>query len=248
MKKTLWISLCAFLVIAGCDNKQPETGSTATGSGESTATGGGSTPPKPKPEEIPASVKTTAFDYYGLANAKTMDLKLSGAAVPEQTGGVSVELDKIEGEKAFFKIVRTGAVGESLGTDFVMADSKGIYATGNSMGKLTPENYLTLPADITPGKTWPVKNKIVRDNGQEVEEDSIYKIEGIRDFKTKTGVEKALLVTSTGTASVTTGGETKKMKSAMKSWYLKGVGLAKTEISFTEPGKPTNLITVEVTN
>lgn len=247
MNKSLWISLCAVFAIIGCDAKPTETSSTATGGGEqTTGATSGTQPVKPKLDELPSSVKHDAFEYYGLGNTKTMDVKLSGAQVAQQTGGISVELEKVEGEKAFFKVVRTGAVGDSLGTDLVMVDKDGVHATGNTMGKLTPASYLALPADLTPGKTWNVKNKIEQSTGQQVEENSIYKVEGIRDFKTKTGMQKALLVTSTGDASVTTGGSTQKMKSTTKSWYLKGVGQVKTEITFTIAGKPANTITVEV--
>lgn len=248
MSKSLWISLCLAFAIIGCDAKPTDTTSTATGSGEqTTGATSGTEKPKPKLEDLPASVKHDAFAYYGLGSTKTMDVKLSGAQVSQQTGGISVELEKIEGEKAYFKVVRTGAVGESLGTDLVMVDKEGVHATGNTLGKLTPGSYLALPADLSPGKTWNVKNKIEQSTGQQVEENSVYKVEGIRDFKTKTGMQKALLVTSTGDASVTTGGSTQKMKSTTKSWYLKGIGQVKTEITFTIQGKPANTITVEVT-
>lgn len=247
MNKSLWISLCAAVAIIGCDAKPTDTTSTATGGAEqTTGATSGTQAVKPKVEDLPASVKHEAFEYYGLGNTKTMDVKLSGAQVAQQTGGVSVELEKVEGEKAFFKVVRTGAVGDSLGTDLVMVDKEGVHAIGNTMGKLTPASYLALPNDLTPGKTWKVKNKIEQATGQQVEEDSVYKVEGIRDFKTKTGMQKALLVTSTGDASVTAGGSTQKMKSSTKNWYLKGIGQVKTEITFTIAGKPANTITVEV--
>ncbi len=247
MTKNLWITLCAILVLTGCEKGPVEADNATTGSGSATSASASTPQDKPKPslQDLPASIKHDAFAYYGLGNTKTMDLRLTGDNL-DQSGGISVELEKVEDGRAHFKVLRTGAIGESLGTDYVMVDSAGIHATGNSMGKLTPENYLALPADLTPGKTWRVKNKIVRDSGQEVEEDSVYKVEGIRDFKTKSGVQKALLVTSSGNASVTTGGDTKKMKNTTKSWYVKGVGLAKSEISFIMPGQPSNTIVVEL--
>ncbi len=251
MKKTFWISICAAILIVGCDSKPTSSESTATGSGQETSgtatTGSTTKTPTPSLDQVPANLKHDAFEYYGLGNSKKMSVQLTGTGI-SQTGEVSVELDKVEGQTATFKVVRSGAVGDSLGSDFVTVDAKGVNAVGNSMGKLSPGSYVALPADLTPGKTWNVKNKIERENGQQVEEDSVYKIEGLQDFKTKSGSQKALVVTSSGTATVTNAGDVKKMKSTTKSWYIKGLGLAKTEITFTEPGQPTNTITVEVTH
>ena len=197
-----------------------------------------------KPVEVPDAVKTDAFEYYGLANPQSMDVELKAPDQPVRTGGVSVKFEKAEGGKATFKVTRTGAVQEVLGDNDGYADATGVYMTGTSIGKITPDKFLALPADLTPGKTWTMKNKIEATSGQTIEEDSTYRVEGERDVKTKSGTQKALLVTSTGTATVTQGGTTRKDKYETKSWYVKGVGPVRFEIILTEPGKAPKTIVV----
>lgn len=247
MRKNLWITLCALLIVAGCEKGPVEANNASTGSGGTTGTSTPPPPEEPKPslEDLPASIKHDAFAYYGLDNLKTLDLKMNANGV-DYSGSATAELEKIEGDKAYFKVVRTGTAAEHLGTDSIMVDAQGIHATGNSLGKLTPASHLAMPADLKPGKTWNVKTKLVLDNGRELNESSVNKVEGIRDVKTKSGVEKALFIMTTGDTSLSEGGETKKMKLTLKRWFVKGTGLVKAEMTFTGPDLPSNTITIEV--
>ena len=264
--KSLNLILLSLCVAIGCAPKQADTGGSTGTTSASQASTTGSTEPttatttttdttapdkpeqKADPATIPASLKHAAFDYYGLGNGKAMDLVLKTPDQPARTGGVVAELEKVEGAKAFFKVVRSGALAKDLGDDSVMVDSTGVYMTGTSIGTISPEKFLALPADLAPGKTWPLKTKVVRQDGQEIQEDSVYKVEGVRDLTTKSGVQKALLVTSNGTAIVSQGGTKTTAKYQTKSWYVKGVGPVKIEISLTSPGKPTQTLTVEQSN
>lgn len=247
MTRHFWITFCTLLIIAGCGKGTVETETPSTGDAKTNGTSA-STPPEPvKPDigDLPASIKHDAFEYYGLDNQKTLDLKMSANGV-DYSGSATVELEKIEGEKAYFKVVRTGTAADFLGTDSLMVDSQGIHATGNTLGKLTPASHLAMPADLTPGKTWNVKTKLVQENGRELNENSVNKVEGIRDLKTKSGVEKALLISTTGDTSLSESGETKKMKSTLKRWFVKGTGLVKAEMTFTGAGQPSNTIVIEL--
>ena len=173
---------------------------------------------------VPQSARTDAFDYYGLGSTGAMDVEMKTPDQPARTGSVSFKFDKIDGDKAHFKVSRTGAVAEILGDNEGYADASGVYMTGTSIGTITPDKFLALPSNLTPGKTWNLKNKISANNGQTIAEDSVYKVQGERDVKTKAGVQKALLVTSTGSATQTSGGTTIKHKYETKSWYVKGEG------------------------
>jgi hypothetical protein len=252
--KSLYLILLSLCVAIGCTPKETDTGgttgattgaSTTTGDAQPTTATDGVPEQVVDPATIPASVKHVAFDYYGLGNGKAMDLVLRTPGQPARTGGVVAQLEKVEGGKAFFKIVRTGALAQDLGDDSVMVDSTGVYMVGTSIGTITPTKFLALPADLAPGKTWPLKTKVVRQDGQEIQEDSVYKVEGVRDLQTKGGTQKALLVTSNGTAIVSKDGKKDTAKYQTKSWYVKGLGPVKIEISLTSPGQPTQTLTVE---
>jgi len=247
--KLRYLPFALFIALAGCAPKDgPGAGGTATTpGGATTSTPGGGTSEKPLDSSaIPASLKHDGYQYYGLDNSKTLDVTLKAPDLPAETGGVAIEWDKVEGDKALFKITRTGAIAEDLGNNTGMVDATGVYLTGTSIGTITPDKFLALPADLTPGKTWNMKNKVSHKNGSEIAEDSVYKVEGVRDVKTKSGNQKALLVTSNGTANVSSPGQSPvKAKYTTKSWYVKGVGPVRIEISLTLPNMPPRTVLVE---
>lgn len=244
------LSLLALALVIGCAPKDEAKTTGSTGETTPQTTGSTGTPEVPKPalSELPAEVKHEGFEYYGLGNTKPIDMELTAPKIAVQTGGFSAELEKIEGSTAEFKVLRTGALAETLGNDTMMVDKTGIYLIGTSIGKISPEKSMAMPAAPTPGKTWSVKNKIIRNNGQEMVEESTYKIEGVRDLKTKKGTEKALLVTSTGTATVTNAGKTVKSSHTSKYWYVKGVGTVQVEMTLKTPGEPVSSITLRRPN
>ncbi|MBC8065968.1 MAG: hypothetical protein H7Y17_14135 [Chlorobia bacterium] len=243
---TKYIPILALILAIGC-KPSPDVATVTENPSSTTAGKDGQKPeaPKPKPEDIPASVKHNAYEYYGLGNLKPMGLEMRSPNLPSKTGGVTAELEKIEGGRVYFQIVRTGAIAEDLGDDTVIVDADGVHMAGTTIGTITPTQFLALPADLTPGKTWKVDNKVVKKDGQAIEEKSTYKVEGIRDLKTKSGVQKALLVTSVGRATVSMAGTKQESKYETKSWFVKGIGNVKIEIALTTPGKPTQTMIVE---
>lgn len=236
--------ILASLLLFGCSPKANEPSTAPGKTGEVSGKTPEATPPVATPADVPSSAKTDAFEYYGLGSTESMDVEMKAPDQPTRSGGVSVAFEKIEDGKAYFNVTRTGAIADVLGNNQGYADATGVYMTGTSIGKITPDKFLALPAGLTPGKTWTMKNKIEANSGQTIEEDSTYKVEGERDVKTKSGVQKALLVTSTGTATVTMGGTPRKDKYETKSWYVKGVGPVRFEIVLTEPGKAPRTIVV----
>jgi hypothetical protein len=247
--KNLIFALLAFTLAFGCGPKDSATPGSPTGNPPATTTN----PPKsadltaPTPT-LPAELNYEAVQFYGLGNSKTMGLTLTAPGAPGKTGEVTSHLEKVENGKAFYKVIRTGAIAEDLGDDSVMVDETGIYMVGTSIGDITPEKFLALPRDISPGKSWNLKTKVVRKDGQEIQENSTYKVVGMKDLKTKSGNQSALLVTSDGTALVSAGSQKQNAKYQTKSWYVKGVGPVRIEISLTAPGKPTQTLIVEQTD
>ena len=176
-----------------------------------------------------------------------MDVELRVDGRPTETGGVTVVLDKIENGKAYYTVERTGAIQDDLGTDTVMVDKTGVYVVGTTMGTMTPPQNLQLPADVKEGSKWESNSKIVQENGQELSEQSVYLVKGIKKVKTKVGEYDALLVTSTGTANVKSMGADQKAKYETEAYYVKDRGLVKATFTMTFTGKTPNHVTIEET-
>lgn len=252
MKRTSLLLILTALLLVGCDGSKKT--QIYDGQGNSVESGPRvaqiSKPieaPKAKPEDVPASVKTDAWEYFGCSSDQTIDVELRVKGRPTKTGGVSIKLDKVEGEKAIYTIERTGAIADDLGNETIEADATGIYTTANTTATVTPARNLTLPSGLSDGKTWPSASKVVRNDGQELEEKSTFKVVGVQDVTTKRGPQKALLVTSTGTATVSLGEKKQQAKYETKSWYVKGRGPVKLEITLALPGQPVNTVIVEET-
>ncbi len=245
--KTTTLTLSLLVLLIGCSPKEAVTKGTGDSSGTSSTAAKESPEVKPVASDVPASLKHAAYEYYGLGNPKTMDMVLKSPNGPDKTGGVSTQLEKIEGESATYKIVRSGAIAGDLGDETMVVEPSGIYMVGTSMGTISPEKFLALPADLTVGKTWTQKTKVTRNDGQEVEENSTYKVEGERSLTTKAGTQTALLVSSSGTASVSSGATKQTSKHVTKYWYVKGVGSVKVEITLNTPGMPPRTLIVEQT-
>ena len=249
MKRKLAL-ICAAIAAFGCSGTQQQ--QVYEGSGKpvtSATTTTGSTPkpesPKVSEKDVPANLKTAAYDYFGCGNESVMDVELRVKGMPTKTGGMTMKLEKIENGAATYAIERTGAIADDLGNEKAVVDATGIYSTENSNATITPDKNLVLPSDLTPGKTWPSKTKVVRNDGQELEEQSTFKVVGEQTVTTKKGTQKALLVTSSGTANVKMPSGPKKAKYETQSWYVKGRGAVKVVITLTLEGQSPNSVVVE---
>jgi hypothetical protein len=251
MKRNTVFIFVAIAAIGCSGSQQPQV---YEGSGKPVATSSNSTGTTPKPElpkvtekDVPANLKTAAYDYFGCGNESVMDVELRVKGMPTKTGGMTMKLEKIENGAATYAIERTGAIADDLGNEKAVVEPSGIYSTENSNATITPDKNLVLPSDLTPGKTWPSKTKVVRNDGQELEEQSTFKVVGEQSVTTKIGAQKALLVTSSGTANVKMPGGPKKAKYETKSWYVKGRGAVKVVITLTLEGQAPNSVVVEET-
>lgn len=254
MKQALSILVVCFLIVGCKGNSQPAVydseGKSVSQTPAGNTPGGSATPTTaagPKESEVPAAFKTAAYEYFGCGNETTMDVELRVKDMPTKTGGVTMKLTKLDAKEATYAIERTGAVADDLGNETVVVDATGVYTTENSAAKTTPAKNLVLPADLSPGKTWASATKVVRNDGQELEEKSTFKVVGEQSVTTKAGTQKALLVTSSGVAFVKIAGAKKQAKYETKSWYVKGRGPVKLEISLALQGQPANSVVVEQT-
>jgi len=239
--KLRWIFLSSVVIAAGCSN--PPAATTTKPEGDKpTATAGG-TPEEPKAPvataaEIPASLKGDAYDYYGLANAEPIKMEIRSATPPARSGLQTIKLKEIKDGKAIFTVDRTEGLAD-LGSMELSLDDKGLFVLSTNIGKVE-ENHLELPNGLAVGKTWNVKSKITRDTGQSVENDATFKVQRTEKVTTPVGTYDALLITSTGPATVSG----TKMSMSTKGWFVKGRGPVKMEIDIQQPGQPVNKMTI----
>lgn len=243
------LSLLAILAI-GCSGSSDAPATTATtgtdAAPKTTATTAPEgTAPKPVVSEVPAAVKTDAYSYFGLDNAKTMNVEMRVKGRPTITGAVTAKLSKVEGETATYTIERTGGIEADLGTDTILVDKTGVYIVGTTVGSMTPAKSLQLPSDLKPGASWTTESKVSKTDGTELTENGKYVVKGTEKLTTKVGTYDALVVTSTGTGTVKVQGKTNPATYNATSYYVKDRGLVKQIINLTLQGQPSNSVTIE---
>lgn len=253
-RATYLLPLLSSLFVFGCQSAKPTaepastTGATATTSAPSpTKPDSGSTSPAPATADsgpsldvIPSELKHEGYDYYGLANSKPMDMVATSTSGKDtMTGAQITKLESYKDGKAVFSIERTGRLAD-FGSQKVTLEKDGIYVTYSSMAKV--DHDLEVPATLPPGKEW--KNRMVIDApAQQTELNSVFKVVGEVDVKTKVGDRKALLITSSGQGTMR--GE--KVKLTSQNWYVKGVGGVKSLITITHANGKSDSITLEET-
>lgn len=248
--KTYALSLLAILAVWGCSGTTEAPSTTTTGGTTATPKTDGTTPttaetPAPDASQVPATVKTDAFAYFGLGNNKAMNVEMRVKGRATMTGAIVSKLVKIDGETATYSIERTGGIAADLGTDTILVDKSGVYIVGTTVGTMTPDKSLQLPADLKPGATWETHSKVSKTDGTELTENGKYIVKGIEPLTTKVGKYEALVVTSTGTGTVKVQGQTNPATYNATSYYVKDRGLVKQIINLTLKGQPANSVTIE---
>lgn len=261
----LWIAVLA-LAAAGCNaaksassSTEATTKSTTTTATSDTTTGTTSTgtstgassnpattsslPPAMPLSALPDNLKNAAYDYEGLGNDKPMDMEVTTSnSSTVITGSQTVTLTSVKDGKATFHIERTGGLADLEGSEDDQLSSTGIIVTASDLADVGP-NYIEMPADLHPGATWP-SHTVVSKPGKELDTTGDFKVVGTQPVTTKKASYKdALLVTSTGKGKVQ--GQPVRMET--KSWYVKGVGMVKSQIvMYPEKGQSAT-ITIQET-
>ncbi|RYG31754.1 hypothetical protein EON81_22175 [bacterium] len=242
------VLLVAFLV--GCQAEEPKAVGTPA-KGNPVATGNPSTTPTPSgneaappvagnADEVPAELKTAAYEYYGLGNEMPMDMEVKTTAdAGVRTGSQITRFKGMEGGKAVYQIERTGGLTELLGQMEVSLENDGIYVKSASMAKVG-EHDIEMPAKLDPGATWEART-VVEQPDRQMNVLVKFTVVGEQSVTTPKGARSALLVTSTGTGTMMT----KNVRMDSKSWYVKGVGMVKSELKFTDTSGKASTITIQ---
>lgn len=245
-----WIlaaALATILVGSGCggkENQKPAPGPAAPSTTtEAAQTGADATQTAALPlSELPDSLKSDAFEYYGLGNTEPMDLERSVAGTPDVvTGSQRFRLKEVKDGKAIFVVERTGGFA-AVGDSELSLEQDGLYAMSSTVGKITP-HQLELPAKLDVGTQWKSETKLEQPNGISLEHKATNKVVAMEKVKTKAGDYDALVVQSSGPATIN--GESMEMRT--KAWFVKGLGAVKMEIVQIPKSGAKQMITIQAT-
>lgn len=257
-KKLLPLTLFA-AILTGCASQTPA-GSTPVESSKSPSATSvpdakGETPPATKqagdadskaasadPSSVPSALKTDAYDYFGLANAKVVDMEIHTDGKPDVgTGSVQTQFTGMKDGVAMFKTTRTGAIDQFGATDVVSCGPDGVYTVSTSSGTLKAK-HLELPAKLAKGQKWDETTNLVAVSGQKIVEKDTYTVVGIERIHTKRGDFDALRIDSKGTAKI----DKQQASTQTRTWYVKGLGPVKCEVSTDLGNGNKQKITLEV--
>lgn len=256
MKTTGLALILALAMVVGCNppNATDETAKSSsvsqTDGKPSTTTSAGTDAAKPtdtaKPAagpslaDLPADLKTDAFEYEGLANDKPMDMEMTRSTEPTiMTGALITTLKSIKGDEATFEQTYSGGLA-ALGSMTLSLKKDGIRATSSTV-KLTDDGY-ELPTGLTVGKTWKSRSKGDVEGHGPMDSSQTIKVVGIQPVKTKGGTyPEALVVVSSGPASL----DQKKGQMTSKRWFVKNKGLVKMQLELKQGDKPITLVLQE---
>lgn len=222
MKTTpLWLLLLAFGLVACSPKADPKPAETTGSATSGTATAG--EPEKPAEPVVADSLKTDAYKYLGLENRREMTYeftKVKGGS-PESGSQKIVPKGEASETEVGFEIVRAGALTE-LGNEQIVAKADGVYTTSSQFGALE-KPMLTLPSEVTIGKTWESSYELTGPDNKPLVFKATSKVLRQEKLKVIAGEFDTMLVTMT--AQIKTGGKTANVNG--KIWYAAGVGTVK---------------------
>ncbi len=175
------------------------------------------------PSDIPASLKSDAFEYFGLGNDKSVDYEVRTEGQSEiGTGSAKNAFVGMKDGVAEFITTRTGALEQFGATDHVTSESDGVYTTSTSAGTLGGK-HLELPVKLTPGSKWSATTTLTTPQGKSFRDDDQCVVKGTEHVQVPGGSYEALRVDSTGTAVI----EGQKARTESRYWFVKGKGFVK---------------------
>lgn len=240
----LFVSLALGQLLVGCSGGAKTAASGTTGAPGSTA--GTETPPqkgvvsKPQLQDVPAELRHDAFAYYGLNNSQPVDMEAREGAIAS-TGARISRLVEVADGKAIFETEYTGGLA-NLGTERISIEPDGAYTIDISIGEMTPERSLTLPASLTAGKSWQQNTTVEQPGGAKLVTNQTHKVVGQEKVKTKAGEFDSILVVATGTMDQ----NGQKSDVQMKYWLVKDVGPVKMEVT-SKGGPQPKTVVIEAT-
>ena len=197
----------------------------------------------PVKADLPKELVHEGYEYEGLANRKPIDMELTVAGRGDViTGSQSITFDGMKDGKASYRVERTGGL-SSLGSDTISVEKDGVYNLKSSVASLS-NHAMDLPANPKPGMTWQFHvNSQQKDSQMDMA--TTCKVIGIQSVTTKGGkYDKALLVEQDSTGLLAG----KNVRTVSRSWYVKGIGTVKADLTTHNADGSTQTLTIQETH
>jgi|GEM_PF-1982858 len=192
---------------------------------------------------VPKELMHEGYQYEGLSNNKPIDMELVVSGRSDIiTGSQSVTFDGMKDGKAMYRVERTGGL-SMLGSDTMAVEKDGIYNLKSSVASLS-NHAMELPANPKPGMTWKFHVSSDKKDSQ-MDMATECKVVGIQSVKTKGGTyDKALLVEQDSTGLLAG----KNVRTVSRSWYVKGIGTVKADLTTHNADGSTQTLTIQETH
>ncbi|MBS1707827.1 MAG: hypothetical protein JSS65_03795 [Armatimonadetes bacterium] len=243
MKKCLLILAAFAVVLAGCNKPADTPLNTNATKDNAPAKPVASTEPKAADiAEVPATLKTDGYLYYGLDCKKTLTYKLVRQPNQgDQSGTQKVVYKGMVDGNPSFEIERAGDL-MALGNDKLIVKADGVYSTFAAGTDINPP-MLALPAKVEVGATWPSKMTSKGADDKVIKIDMTNKIERKEKIKVAGGEFDCFVATTTGELT-----NDKKMTVTGTSWYASGFGVVKMVLKITDAKGSSQTDTIELTS
>ncbi len=175
-------------------------------------------------DQVPKSLRTDAYEYFGLANMKAQDFEILSEGDPTRTGTQQLKLTEVKGDRAVFRVTRTGGLAPSGENDYSLRPD-GVWSENSTLDP-SMKPSVEIPNDLKPGKSWKTVIE-VNTSSDKIKQDMTFKVVGVETVKTPLATREALYIKGEGSAEM--GG--KKSSMTLKSWYTKGIGMIKMEVA-----------------
>lgn len=210
------------------NEKAPKVGSTA---GENTAG------TKPAALQVPDALKHDGYEYYGLGVSGKMVYSFQQDKQAPVEVSQSISLKSVDGEKkAVFEILREGFPGGNV-TDTVEAASEGVFSVSTSQGVFKKPSR-ELPQKLSPGFTWDINAELEQGGTTQMKIQAQQKVQPTEKIKVAAGEFECVPVALSGTFS----GQGVEAKIVGKTWYAKGVGMVKQEVTRSAGGQEAKIL------
>lgn len=189
--------------------------------------------------DVPKSLQTDAYHYYGLASVKPLSYLITTTANPQQqTGTQKFNLTEVANGQAVYRCEFTGYLAQQ-GVMECTLRSDGVYQKLLSDPKAKPQ--LQLPSKLGPGVKWSSTEQ-GDVAGHSIKVTSSNTVVGVESVHTKAGTFQALLVVAQGTYTM----DGKSSPLSTKTWLVKDMGPVKVEMTSRTPqGDKTVKTTIE---
>jgi|GEM_PF-1324360 len=192
---------------------------------------------KPSTPSVPDFLKHDGYHYYGLGVPGKLVYTFTQDKQAPVEVSQKITLKSVDAEKkAVFEILREGFPGGNV-TDTVEATPEGVFSVSTSQGVFKKPSR-ELPQKLSPGYTWDINAELEQAGTTQMKIQAQQKVQPTEKIKVAAGEFECIPVALSGTFS----GQGVEAKIVGKTWYAKGVGMVKQEVTRSAGGQEAKIL------